>query len=514
MRVELQDISKRFGTVQANDRISLTVEAGSIHGLLGENGAGKSTLVKILSGFITKDSGRLLLDGRETEIRTPADAMKVGIGMLHQDPLDFPPLSVLENFMVGKSGSLLMARSQVVRQFRELAAQFNFDLNLYAKVGNLTVGERQQLEILRLLSLGVNTLILDEPTTGISAAQKDALFAAARKLADQGKSVIFVSHKLEDVNQLCDRLTVMRQGQVVGNLPVPCAEAELINLIFGHELAPPVKPPTQRDQIALDLENVMLISDRLQIRIDRLTVNQGEVVGLAGLEGSGQQLLLQLCAGLLKTPTGQICVNGQNLTQQPYPAYLNGGIGYSPADRLREGLIPGLTIQEHVALRIPAKSWFIDWKDILDKTQRSIALFNIRGKPSSTVERLSGGNQQRTQLSLLPVPLNLLLMEQPTRGLDIESTLWVWQQLIARCEGGTTILFTSSDLDEIMQYSDRVIVFSSGKMSQPIDASQLTVDRLGQMIGGRFDALLNADSPPDYPTPEIAKQSTKQNVMG
>ncbi|WP_088890743.1 ABC transporter ATP-binding protein [Leptolyngbya ohadii] len=497
MKVELQDISKRFGTVQANDRISLTVEAGSIHGLLGENGAGKSTLVKILSGFITKDSGRLLLDGKETEIRTPADAMRLGIGMLHQDPLDFPPLTVLENFMVGKSGSLLMDRSQVVRQFSELASQFNFDLNIYAKVGNLTVGERQQLEILRLLSLGVNTLILDEPTTGISAAQKDALFAAARKLANQGKSVIFVSHKLEDVNQLCDRLTVMRQGQVVGDLPVPCSESELINLIFGHELAPPVKPPTRREAIALELENVTLVSDRLNIRIKHLTVCQGEVIGLAGLEGSGQQLLLQLCAGLLSSPTGKIQVDGQDITRQPYPAYLNAGIGYSPADRLREGLIPGLTIQEHVALRTPAKSWFIDWKDILEKTQRAIALFNIRGRPNSKVERLSGGNQQRTQLSLLPVPLNLLLMEQPTRGLDIESTLWVWQQLIARCEGGTTILFTSPDLDEIMQYSDRVIVFSSGQISQPIDASKLTVDRLGQMIGGRFDEAIDSEGLPD-----------------
>ncbi|HEY9662904.1 MAG TPA: ATP-binding cassette domain-containing protein, partial [Allocoleopsis sp.] len=310
---------------------------------------------------------------------------------------------------------------------------------------------------------------------------------AARKLAAEGKSVIFVSHKLEDVNELCDRLTVMRQGKIMGNLPVPCSEKELISLIFGHELAPPVKPPTRREALALCLENVTLESDRLHLVIPSLRICQGEVIGLAGLEGSGQQLLLQLCAGLMKTPTGRIEVDGEEMTHRPYADYLKAGIGYSPADRLQDGLIRGLSILEHVALRTSPHGWLIDWKTILQKTQQAIVLFNIRGKPQSKVESLSGGNQQRTQLALLPVPLNLLLMEQPTRGLDIESTLWVWQQLIARCEGGTAILFTSSDLDEIMQYSDRVIVFSSGQVSVPIDAKELTVERLGQLIGGRFN---------------------------
>ena len=174
------------------------------------------------------------------------------------------------------------------------------------------------------------------------------------------------------------------------------------------------------------------------------------------------------------------------MTQKPYPDYLKNGIGYLPADRLKDGLIGGLSIHEHVVLRNPTQKLFIDWKDTLQQTLQAIGMFNIRGKPNTRVERLSGGNQQRTQLALLPVPLNLLLMEHPTRGLDIESTLWVWQQLIARCQSGTTILFMSSDLDEIMQYSDRVLVFSGGRVSEPIDSSGLTADRLGQMIGGRF----------------------------
>ena len=437
MKVELQNISKRFGAVRANDDVSLTVEAGSVHGLLGENGAGKSTLVKVLSGFISRDRGTLLLDGKPVEIKTPADAIAAGIGMLHQDPLDFPPLSVIDNFLVGKSGSLFMKRRQALREFRQLAVQFNFALNPNEKVSSLTVGERQQLEILRLLSLGVKMLILDEPTTGISASQKDELFAAAKQLAAQGKSIIFVSHKLEDVDELCDRVTIMRQGQVVGNLEIPCPDETLVGLMFGRELAPPVKPNLQRDAIAVKLEKVSLVTDRLSLKIPTLTVHQGEVIGLAGLEGSGQQLLLLLCAGLLKASSGSIRVNGVDMTTKLYREYLDAGIGYSPADRLRDGLIRGLSIHEHVALRTPPKGLFVDWKGTLEKTQHAIAMFNIRGKPQTHVERLSGGNQQRTQLALLPVPLNLLLMEHPTRGLDIESVLWVWQQLIARCEGGT-----------------------------------------------------------------------------
>jgi simple sugar transport system ATP-binding protein len=492
MKVELQHISKRFGAVQANNNVSMTVEAGSIQGLLGENGAGKSTLVKVLSGFITRDQGVILLDGRAIEIRTPADAIQTGIGMLHQDPLDFPPLSVLDNFMAGKPGGLFTNRRQVMREFRQLAEQFNFNLDVNERVGNLTVGERQQLEILRLLSLGVSTLILDEPTTGISASQKSALFAAARQLADQGKSIIFVSHKLEDVNELCDRVTIMRQGEVVGDLSIPCSDEKMVELMFGKELAPPVKPETVQEGLVLKLEDITLTTDRLSVHIGNLEVHEGEVLGLAGLEGSGQQLLLLFCAGLLKAAHGRIFIDGIDRTEDPYPDYLKAGVGYSPADRLREGLIRGLTIHEHVSLRTPPKGWFVDWKATLQKTQHAIAMFKIRGKPQTKVERLSGGNQQRTQLALLPTPLNLLLMEQPTRGLDIESVLWVWQQLIARCEGGTAILFTSSDLDEIMQYSDRVVVFSGGEVSAPIDVEELTVDRLGQMIGGKLGA--GADS--------------------
>lgn len=487
MKVELRHIRKRFGQVQANDDVSLTVEAGSIHGLLGENGAGKSTLVKILSGFIVRDAGQIWLNDQPVVIQTPADAIRAGVGMLHQDPLDFPPLSVLDNFMAGRPEGIWLDRTQARQTLQRLSEQFDFDLNPHTLVRHLTVGERQQLELLRLLSLGIQVLILDEPTTGISAAQKTALFTALKHLAVQGKAIIFVSHKLEDIAELCDEVTVMRHGQVVGDLPMPCSDRQLVKLMFGRELAPPTKPPTCRPEVALQLTDVRIATDRLAIKLGNLTVHQGEVMGLAGLEGSGQQLLLLLCAGLLPVASGTVVLHGVDMTTKPYTDYLQAGVGYSPADRLHDGLIPGLTIQDHMALRAPSRRWFVDWQTMLTKAQHAIALFNIQGQPDSRVEQLSGGNQQRTQLALLPVPLNLLLMEHPTRGLDIESALWVWQQLIARCQGGTTILFMSSDLDEIMQYSDRVLVFSGGQLSAPIPTTELTVDRLGEMIGGRLE---------------------------
>ena len=504
MKVELRHIHKHFGAVHANNDVSLTVEAGTIHGLLGENGAGKSTLVKILSGFITRDGGEVVLDGRTVHIQSPADALRYGIGMLHQDPLDFPPLTAIENFMAGSLATQAILNHRAAeRAFRALCAQFNFDIDPQARVSDLTVGERQQLEIVRLLANGVGTLILDEPTTGISASQKTLLFDALRKLAGEGKSIIFVSHKLEDVEALCDCVTVMRRGQVVGDLDLRADDpgrtegpgspdrhfsiaARIIEMMFGKELAMPAKPPTHQDEVILSVEGLVLRSDRLEMHIEQLAVQRGEVLGVAGLEGSGQQLFLLACAGLERPAAGTIRVADRDLTHKSYRDFLQAGVCYLPADRLRDGLISGLTIQEHVALRASDHGLFINRAAAVAQAERAIATFNIRGRPDTLVERLSGGNKQRTQLALMPSPLNVLLMEHPTRGLDIESTLWVWQQLIARCKQGTAIVFASSDLDEIVQYSDRVMVFSGGRVSLPIVAAALTADSLGQMIGGRF----------------------------
>ncbi|MEN9231661.1 MAG: ATP-binding cassette domain-containing protein [Thermostichus sp. DG02_5_bins_236] len=511
MKIELLNIHKRFGTVQANREVSLLVEAGTIHGLLGENGAGKSTLVKILSGFLRCDQGEIRVGGQAVQISSPAAAIHLGIGMLHQDPLDFPSLTVLENFIAGQSGRLGLGRGESRKQLKKGCEEFGFDLNPDGAIGDLTVGERQQLEILRLLSLGINTLILDEPTTGISASQKDLLFAALRRLVEQGKSVIFVSHKLEDVERLCDQVTVMRQGQVAGSLPVreqntfqgnsvsveasvkdfrsASLEQRLIDLMFGRELAAPGRPRLgvlHADPL-LELHSLLLRQDHVTLVLPDLRVQAGEVIGLAGLEGSGQRQLLLACAGLLPPLQGRILLQGQEMTGQPYAEYLRRGVGFSPADRLREGLIPGLTLQEHFALQ--QRDPWVNWPLASQQAQAAIEHFSIRGHTYSRVEQLSGGNQQRSQLALLPTPLMLLLMEHPTRGLDIESALWVWGQLLQRTQTGTAILFASADLDEIMQYSDRVMVFSNGQVAEPVPVAELTVSRLGQMIGGKIHRI-------------------------
>jgi general nucleoside transport system ATP-binding protein len=485
MRVEFRNIHKRFGAVHANNNVSFVVEEGSVHGLLGENGAGKSTLVKVLTGFISRDSGAILFDGKPINVKTPIDGIAAGVGMLHQDPLDFPALSVLENFRATAGGNWFNAAD-----LKALAAPFNFELDPDEKTGNLTVGERQQLELLRLLALGTRTLVLDEPTTGISAHQKTQLFSAMRLLASQGKSVVFVSHKLEDVEAVCDHATVMRRGAVVGDTPVVKGDAQLgarlVELMFGRELALPSKPATATAEVSLTLRAVLLEDDRIALPIESFVAQRGEVIGLAGLEGSGQRPFILACAGVKPPARGQIEIGGHAMSRKPYRSFLDAGVCYIPADRLREGLVPGLTIQEHVALRQAQPGFFLRPEAVAKSAQAAIDVYKIRGTPATNVERLSGGNQQRTQLALMPQQLNLILLEHPTRGLDIDSTLWIWRLLIERCATGATIIFASSDLDEIVQYSDRVLVFSGGRVSQPISTAGLNADKLGEMIGGRF----------------------------
>ena len=491
MQIELRDIKKYFGDVQANDGISMTIEPGTIYGLLGENGAGKTTLMKVLSGYLTPDSGIIALDGKGTSFSSPAEAIVRGIGMLHQDPLDFPPLKVLDNFLLGRAGRLLQNRAKARKDLLSLSERFGFPLDPDAYVHTLTVGERQQLEILRLLSLGVQVIILDEPTTGISAPQKVKLFDTLHRLAkEEGKSVIFVSHKLEEIEELCSRVTVLRRGQVAGEVTMPCSADHLVELMFGQCLTPSVKEPVELGQPVLVLDEVSMQSYRLNVSNISLRVEAGEVISLAGLEGSGQRLMLRACAGLLRPASGHILLDRQEMTHQPYRKFLEAGVAYLPAGRLEEGLIPGLNLAEHFVLANREQpSFFIDWPTARQYADRKIEEFNIVGSPNTLVESLSGGNQQRALLALLSPSLRLLLLEHPTRGLDVESAMWVWNQLLERRRQGTAILFTSADLDEIMERSDRILVFSGGVMSEPIHVDQTSCEQLGYLIGGKDEVL-------------------------
>jgi ABC-type uncharacterized transport system ATPase subunit len=486
MKVELRNIFKSFGKVQANVGINLLAPSGTIHGILGENGAGKSTLMKVLSGFIRADQGEILLDDRSVIIHSPADAIRQGIGMLHQDPLDFPPMRLIDNFILGRGGGLFPERSAARKDFERLAGQFGFALSPDAYVDTLTVGERQQLEIIRLLWLGARLLIFDEPTTGISAAQKDKLFAALRLLTEQAKTVLFVSHKLEDVEGLCQRITVLRQGRMIGETKPPYQTTKLVEMMFGKIIPKDERDPCgSGEKLNLSLRNLAVEDYRLKVQNVSLDVNCGEVVGLAGMEGSGQSMFLRSVTGLVRTVGGRIILNNNDLTGRSYHAFKHHGAAYLPAARLEEGLATGMSLTEHVVLAEEASGFFINWENGREMTQKRISDFNIRGTPASTVESLSGGNQQRALLALLREPLKLLLLEHPTRGLDIESTIYIWSKLKERCRQGTSILFISSDLEEILQYSDRVLVFFSGKVTPPLEAARLTSDKLGELIGGK-----------------------------
>jgi simple sugar transport system ATP-binding protein len=485
MRLELKGIHKHFGPVHANNDISMTVEAGTIHGLLGENGAGKSTLMKVLSGFIHRDAGEILLDSRAVEFKTPAEAIRAGIGMLHQDPLDFPPLRVLDNFLLGREEGFLQNRAQALADLQKLSQQFGFDLDPDAFVNSLTVGERQQLEIMRLLSLGVQILIFDEPTTGISLPQKIKLFDTLRVLAQQGKTIIFVTHKLQDAEDLCERVTVLRHGKVTGEVARPFTADELVRLMFGQSLQARARATVVLGEPVLELRDVCVADYRLRVPDINLQVRAREVIGLAGIEGSGQRLLLRACAGLAQPVKGEIWVGGTKMNQQPYELFLDRGVSYLPAERLEEGLVPGLNLTEHFILARRVTKFFIDWNAATANAQMRIKEYSIRGTPSTKVESLSGGNQQRALLALLYPNIDLLLLEHPTRGLDFESSMWVWRQLLEQRESGTAIVFASADLDEILEYSDRILVFSGGRVAQVLSAKETSVQQLGELIGGK-----------------------------
>jgi ABC-type uncharacterized transport system ATPase subunit len=485
MKVELVNIHKHFGPVRANDGVTLTIEPGTLHGLLGENGAGKSTLMKVLSGFISADSGEILLEGKPVRMASPAEAVSLGVGMLHQDPLDFAALSVLDDFLLGSPGGLMPDRARARRELMELAAQFDFSFDPDAPISSLGIGERQQLEIVRLLWLGVRVLILDEPTTAISAQQKARLFAALRKLAAQGKTVIFVSHKLEEVEELCGKVTVLARGKVTGETAMPCPTDQLVQMMFGQVITLGKRTPIPLGEPVVQLDQLTVSDWRLEVKQLSLEIRAGEVIGLAGLEGSGQRLLLQACAGLLRPLAGRVCIAGRDMTGQPYRRFLETGVAYMPAGRLEEGLIGGMTITEHTALAERKQPFLVNWAEAQQTTAQRIEKYNIKGRPTSQVEELSGGNQQRTLLALLPPQLKLLLMEHPTRGLDIESIEYIWSLLLKRTEQGTAIMFASSDLDELLDRSDRILVFFGGRVAKAIDARKAMVEQLGELIGGR-----------------------------
>lgn len=486
MQVELRDIRKYFGRIKANDGISLVFETGKIYALVGENGAGKSTLMKILSGFQPPTSGEILLDGQPVQFHSPADAMAKGVGMLYQDPLDMPPFSVIDNYLLGRDHSVRLNYKEAREELENLAKRYGFEIDVNATIDSLSMGERQQLELVRLLAGGAQVLILDEPTTGISAEQKEILFESMRKMTrEEGKTVILVSHKLEEVQELCIYSYVLRRGRLVGGQELPCLNEQLVTLMFGQVPKRSQRPAFAVGAPVLELQDVTIETYQITVPHVNLSVRSGEIFGLAGLEGSGQRLVMQACSGLISPTKGRVKLGEQDVTGWNYHRMQSYGMAYVPAGRLEEGLVAGLTLTEHLVLARPDKKFFIDWKDNQQEMAGRIKTYQIVGRPETTADELSGGNQQRLLFSLLNTPLKLLLLEHPTRGLDVRSTDYIWQLLYMRREHGTAILFISADLDEIIEHSDRIAVFSGGVMSRVLDARETSAEELGHLIGGQ-----------------------------
>lgn len=549
MHVELRDIHKVFGDVHANDGINLIFEPGKIYGLLGENGAGKSTLMKILSGYQPPTRGSILLNHEPVRFVSPSDALRRGIGMLYQDPLDFPPLRISENYQLAHDNRLIIDLAEAHNALTDLGKRFEFPVDPEVYVDTLTLGERQQIELLRLLALGAEVLILDEPTTGISAEQKEKLFTTMRRLAgEEQKIIILVSHKLEEIQELCNEVSVLRRGKWMGALNIPCAHGELVRLMFGEEPERAERVPPHEGPVSLKVADASIHTYQLSVEKLALDLHEGEVIGLAGLEGSGQQLLLRASAGLLPIEKGEIVLDGKPVrgkispvawlswlsavafaagmvwtlvralggqisgletaggvtlsllvagifwligtiivawtSQSAYHEFKEQGGAYVPAGRLDEGLVGGLTLTEHMALAGEASGWLVDWAGSREDMAGRIKRYNIIGKPETLVNNLSGGNQQRAMIALLRSPLRVLLLEHPTRGLDVTSANWIWQLFEERRAQGTGIMFMSSDLDELLEHSDRIAVFSGGKMLKVLDARSTSVDELGHLIGG------------------------------
>ncbi|CAM2058810.1 ABC transporter related protein [Desulfovibrionales bacterium] len=470
IHIELRNIHKSYGSVHANQGITLTLAPGRIYGLLGENAAGKSTLMRMLAGYSQPDFGEILLNGRLINLPNPRAALAAGVGMLHHEPMDFPALRVSEAFGLGRP---LCSQAEAISRLQIQADRFGLTIDPMTRIAELTVGERQQLELLRLLDLGVHILILYEPTIGISDNQKDILFTTLRQLTADGHVVILITHALTDAQTLCDEVLIMRQGLLVGQLPAPFSPDKVTKLMFGEDIANSWHKsnlPPPKDEIAFALKAATFSGDTFELTGVSVTARAGEIIGLAGLEGNGQKLLLNGLAGLVPLTAGHMQLTARNVT-------------LVPAARMEEGLFPDMTVYEQLAVAFPDRARHADE---LFK-ERYADNFQMAAKSDIMTQKLSGGNQQRLQLALIPDSARCILMEHPTYGLDMNSKHSVWRCLHKQVTSGTTIVFYSTDLDEILFNCHRVLIFYGRQIFADRLASTLDKERLAALIMGQDD---------------------------
>ncbi|MBE2232707.1 MAG: ABC transporter ATP-binding protein [Anaerolinea sp.] len=505
--LELRNITKQFPGVLANDHINLTLEEGEIHALLGENGAGKSTLMNILYGLYSPDEGEILIHGQATKISGPTDAIRQGIGMVHQHFMLVPVLTVAENVMLGEESTrgLVLDRKKVAAKIRDLSQRHGLEVDPDIKVENLSVGVRQRVEIIKVLYRSANILILDEPTAVLTPQEADDLFGILRSLRDQGVSIIFISHKLREVLDLADRVTVIRRGRVVGEMQTAGAsQAMLAELMVGRQVALTVdKETATAGETVLSFENLKVLDNRLHVAVDdaSLEVRAGEILGVAGVQGNGQTELVEALTGLRTVQDGKVFIAGQDVTNASPRKITECGVSHIPEDRQEDGLVLSFPIYDNLIIntyyRPPfAKGMVVNEKAIVGQADGLIEEFDIR-TPSAAVpvSNLSGGNQQKVIVAReLNRPIKLLIANQPTRGLDVGSIEFIHQQLVHKRDEGAAVLLVSAELDEIMGLADRIAVIFKGKFTAVVDADEVSKEQVGLMMAGNSleEALANA----------------------
>ena len=487
--LRLENITKSFGTFLANENINLTVNRGNIHALLGENGAGKTTLMNILCGLYQPDAGEIYLENKPVQISSPAMAIQQGIGMIHQHFMLVPQLTVTENIILGTKLDLRLNLSEKSQEISQLAKSYNLDVDPLAKVGDLPVGIQQRVEILKALYRQAKLLILDEPTAVLTPPEVKNLARILRQLADRDRTIIFISHKLEEVMKLCDTVTVLQRGKIVANLAIKETNSqELARLMVGREVLFQLnKSPHTSGDVVLEVQNLQVRDERdLPVVKDvSFQLYSGEILGVAGVDGNGQRELADAIANLRQIYAGTI---SKTTTKK--------SIAYIPEDRQKMGLVMGFSIAKNLILKafkfLPfCRRWLLQYQVINHHANAAIENFDIRAKnPGIKVSQLSGGNQQKVVLAReLSGNPNLIIAMQPTRGLDVGATEYVQQKLLAERERGAAILYISTELEEVMAVSDRIAVMYEGKFVDILNAATATVEQVGYlMTGGKVSA--------------------------
>lgn len=491
--LHLDGITKRFGNLVANDSITLDIVPGRIHCLLGENGAGKSTLMNVLFGLLEADEGEIRIGDEPLHVHGPKEAMDAGIGMVHQHFMLIPVFTVAENMVLGREpGSAGMLNLNQARQrVRELSQRYHLDVDPDALVEDLPVGIQQRVEILKALAGGAQYLIFDEPTAVLTPQEIDELMAVMRALRDEGRAIVFITHKLREVREVADDITVIRRGSVVGSAKPTAPESELASMMVGRPVALQVeKAPAKPQQDRLVLDHISIAAPSGAVAVDELslTVRGGEIVCVAGVQGNGQTELAEGLLGTLPIAKGKALLDGVDITDAPPKQTIRAGLGFVPEDRRRDGFVGEFTIAQNLVINnLEAFSHHgnLDLHRIAKNAQERIEEFDIRTQSySSTVNALSGGNQQKVVLAReLSRNLSLLLASQPTRGVDVGAIEFLHQRIVEERDRGTAVLIISTELDEVESLADRIAVMYRGRIVGVVP-SDTPRETLGLMMAG------------------------------